>query len=124
MRKFPYLGFIVFLVSYSYVKYTAVPQLMGQTQYMITTAVLVVLTAVIPFYISYLAVRNNRSNTRYTIALVLPLVLSAIGLAVYFFLFIAPNAPDMSVVQVLPRAVVPGLVMSALLLIPMIVHRN
>lgn len=59
------------------------------------------------------------SNARYLVLGGLLLILCALGLAVYFYLFIAPNAPGMSVMQVLPRAIIPGLVMGALLLLPM-----
>lgn len=119
MRAIHYVGFIIFLAIYGYMKYTAVPQLMGQSQYIITTAVVIFLTAIIPFFVSYFVGRNLRSTPRYLVLGLLPLLLCAIGLATYFFLFIAPNAPGVSIMQVLPRAIIPGIVMSVILLIPM-----
>ena len=119
MRTIHYVGFFIFVIVYGYFKYTAVPQLMGQSQYILTTGIVVVLTAIVPFFLSYFIGRNVTSNARYLVLGLLPLILCAAGLATYFYLFIAPNAPGMSVLQVLPRAVVPGLVMGALLLLPM-----
>jgi hypothetical protein len=124
MRNIPYVGFIIFLVIYGYLKYTAVPDLMGQPQYILTTGIVVVLTAIAPFFAAYFMARNVSSSARYLIAGLVPLLLSALGLAIYFYLFIAPNAPSMSVMQVLPRAIVPGLVMGGILLLPMLVHRD
>jgi hypothetical protein len=119
MRTIHYLGFIIFLIVYGYFKYTAVPQLMGQSQYILTTGIVIVLTAIVPFFLSYFIARKVSSNARYVVLGLLPLLLCALGLAFYFYIFIAPNAPGMSVMQVLPRTIVPGLVMGALLLLPM-----
>ena len=118
------LPFTLFLLVYSYFKYTAVPSQMGEPMYMATTALLVIVTAVIPFFVArYLADRATAPNS-HVFAAVVPLTLSALGLAIYFYVFIAPNAPGMAVTQVLPRSIAPGLVMSAILLIPMIMHKK
>lgn len=119
MRIIHSVGFIIFLVVYGYFKYTAVPQLMGQTQYILTTGVVIVLTAIVPFFSSYFIGRNLTSTARYLVLGLLPLMLCALGLATYFYLFIAPSTPSMSVMQVLPRAIAPGLAMGGLLLLPM-----
>ena len=124
MRTIHYVGFMLFFIVYGYFKYTAVPQQMGQAAYIVTTGVVLLLTAIIPFFASHFAIRNMTSNMRYVIAGVLPLTLCGIGLATYFFVFIAPNAPGISVMQVLPRAIVPGLVMGVLLLLPLFMRKT
>ena len=118
------IGFALFLLVYSYFKYTAVPSQMGDPMYIATTALVVILTAVIPFFMARYLANKASAPKNYILAAVVPLALSALGLAIYFYVFIAPNAPGMAVTQVLPRAIVPGLVMSALLLMPMFMHRK
>ena len=124
MRLKTHIGFILFLAIYSYIKYTAMPNLMGSSQYILTTMLVVLLTAIIPYIVTYILTRKGGSLGQYMTAGLLPLLLCAAGLATYFYLFIAPNAPGMSVTEVLPRAVVPGLVMGVILLLPMFMHKK
>ena len=124
MRNLPHVGFILFLVVYSYFKYTAMPSMMGQPQYILTTGLVILMTAVIPFFTTYFLASQSKPPARYLLAAFMPLILSTLGLAIYFYLYIAPNAPGIPVTQVLPRAIIPGLVMSAILLLPMIAHKN
>ena len=124
MKHVSYLGFAIFLVIYSVIKYRAVPELMGQPTYIKSTIILVILTAILPYFIA-LFVRGKMAGTSKLIAsLVLPLILCLVGLATYFYVFIAPNAPGMSVTQVLPRAIIPGLVMGLILAQPLFMHRK
>ena len=124
MRLKTHIGFILFLLIYSYMKYTAMPNLMGSMQYLLTTVLVVLLTAIIPYIVSFILTRKGSSLKQYMTAAFLPLLLCTTGLAVYFYLFIAPNAPGMVVTQVLPRAIVPGLVMGAILILPMFMHKK
>ena len=116
MKYLPYLGFALFLIVYSAVKYQAVPSQMGQSTYIFTTIILVVLTALIPYLIGLSMAAKVKLGHPFVTAIIVPFLLSAGGLAVYFFLYIKPVAPGMSVTQVLPRAVIPGLCLSALVL--------
>ena len=97
---------------------------MGQTTYILTTGLLVFITAIIPFYVAFFLANKATPPSRYLLASLMPLVLSSIGLAIYFYLFIAPNAPGMAVTQVLPRALLPGLVMGAILLFAMFIQKR
>jgi hypothetical protein len=124
MKNSHHLGFAIFLVVYSYFKYVAVPSMMGQTTYIITTSLVVLMTAIIPFYVTYFLTKKASSPSRYVLASLMPLILSGIGLSIYFYLFIAPNAPGMGVAQVLPRAILPGLVMGAILLAAMFIQNR
>lgn len=120
----PHLGFWIFLIIYGAVKYLAVPEMMFQLPYILTTLLLIFLTAVIPYIIGFWAVRKTDGVGRYAAALATALGLGALGLAIYFYLFIAPNAPGMAVTAVLPRAIIPGLILAAVLVLPFILHRG
>ena len=114
MKNLPYLAFTAFLAIYGYFKYQAVPSQMGQSTYIITTIILVTLTAVLPYIIGLWATAKFRAGHPYLRAAVVPFLLSALGLALYFYLFIQPAAPNMSVTKILPRSVIPGLCLSTL----------
>jgi hypothetical protein len=88
---------------------------MGQTNYILTTCLVILMTAVIPFYLSCFLAKKVSSPSCYLVASLMPLVLSGIGLAIYFYLFIAPSAPSVEIAQVLPRAFLPGIAMGAIL---------
>jgi hypothetical protein len=124
MKNLHHVGFAIFLIAYSYFKYAAVPSMMGQSTYILTTALVVLMTAIIPFYVTYFLAKAASSPSCYLIASLMPLVLSGIGLAIYFYIFIAPNAPGMGVAQVLPRALLPGLVMGAISLFSMSIQKR
>ena len=124
MKHFSHIGFLVFLLIYSIFKYRAVPDLMGQPAYIKSTAILVVLTAILPYFLSHFVSRKVTGNRQLMTAAILPLILCTAGLACFFYVFIAPNVPGMSVTQVLPRAIVPGLVMGAILALPSFMHRK
>jgi hypothetical protein len=115
MRHLSSLGFLVFLAGYSVFKYQAVPDLMGQPSYMISTAILVTLTAILPYGLSLLAVWRLSGPLEWALSAILPFVLSALGLATFFYLFIQPSFPGMSVMDVLPRALMPGILMGGIL---------
>ena len=84
-------AFTIFLLVYSYIKYTAVPSQMGEPMYMATTALVVILTAVIPFFIARHLLAKASPPKSYVLAAFVPLALSAIGLAIYFYMFYSAN---------------------------------
>ena len=116
MKYLPYLTFALFLAVYSTLKYQAVPSQMGQSAYIKTTIILVILTAIIPYLIGLFMAAKVKLGHPFAMAIVVPFALSVIGLAAYFFMYIQPFAPGMSVTQVLPRAIIPGLCLSGLVL--------
>lgn len=124
MKNLHHIGFLIFLIVYSYHKYNAVPSLMGQTSYILTSCLLVILTAIIPFYLSISWSNKTKPPSRYVLAGITPLLLSTLGLTAYFYLFIAPNAPGISIIQVLPRAILPGLVMGMILVASILVKEK
>lgn len=124
MQLRTHISFLIFILVYGYFKYTAMPSLMGSSEYILTTVLVILLTAIIPYFATYILTRKGGSLDQYLLAGLLPLPLCAGGLAAYFYLFIAPNAPGMSVMDVLPRSLVPGLVMGAILLVPMLMHKK
>ena len=93
MKYLPYLGFALFLIVYSAVKYQAVPSQMGQSTYIFTTIILVVLTALIPYLIGLSMAAKVKLGHPFVTAIIVPFLLSAGGLALYFFLYIKPVAP-------------------------------
>jgi lipoprotein signal peptidase len=124
MKHISHILFLVFLVIYSVLKYQAVPELMGQATYMQTTAIMVILTAVLPYGIGFFLTRKTSGNTQILLAFVTPLILCIVGLATYFYIYIAPNAPGLAVTKVLPRAILPGLIMGAILAVPIYLKRK
>lgn len=116
MKYLPYLAFGLFLAVYSTLKYQAVPSQMGQSAYIKTTIILVILTAIIPYFIGLFMSAKVKLGHPFAVAIIAPFALSVAGLAAYFFMYIQPFAPGMSVTQVLPRGVIPGLCLSGLVL--------
>lgn len=93
------------------------------TNYAIQVAIIVVLTALIPFYVTsrlgHLLVR-----IRVAIFAVLPVGLAMAGYATFYFVFIAPNFPEVAAADVIVRGITPGIVISAILLVPVITSRR
>ncbi len=116
MKYKHHVGFIIFLLIYSYMKYAVAFELMTQLNFVISTAIMIILTAVIPYGASYLIQKKLHGSARYGAALLLPLVLGALGLATYFFVFIAPSGSPVTLDKVLPRSITPGIIMGVILL--------
>jgi len=121
MRRLSHLLFLLFLIIYSVIKYRAVPELAGNSTYMMSTGILVTLTAILPYGLAYIFTKNMRGTMQLVMAIVAALLLCVIGLAIYFFVFIPAGVP---IGNVLPRAVVPGLVMGAILVIGVLTKRG
>ena len=110
------LIWIAFLVIYFAQKYVADMKEDFQLGYLINVGILVMLTTVIPYYLTRLGMRIFSGNTRAASALILPVTFSAIGLAVFFFIFIKPYVPGLSLMAILPRSLIPGIIMTVMLL--------
>jgi hypothetical protein len=110
------LIWIAFLVIYFAQKYVADMKDDFQLGYLINVGILVMLTTVIPYYLTRLGMNIVSGNARAATALVLPITFSAIGLAVFFFIFIKPYVPGLSLMAILPRSLIPGIIMTVILL--------
>ncbi len=119
-----HIGFLIFLPIYGYLKFAVAPAMMAQPGYMMTTALLVIMTAVIPYFLSWFLVQKIEGYARYGAALVLPLVLGAAGLATYYFLIIVPMETPLTLAKVLPRSITPGVVLGLILLASTFLHRE
>lgn len=88
--------------------------------YALQVGIIVGLTAVIPFYaLTWLTAVLPK--LRLSLLLLAPTLLAMTGYAVFFGVFIAPNYPDIAAAQVIVRGVMPGLVISAVLVLPIVV---
>jgi hypothetical protein len=104
------------LLVYTFLKYTAGQQPFS-VAYALQVLILVALTAVLPWGLVRGAERLL-PRLRWPLRCVLPAVLACAGYAVFFWVFIAPAAPDVPAAAVVPRGVLPGIVMTALLAVP------
>lgn len=124
MNRIQMLAYVVFLVFYGAQKYLAVPEQMGELTYTWTTALMVVLTAVIPFFVSYILIPRLDRMGALLIGALLPLILSGVGLTIYYYGFIARYVPDIALTDVLPRALAPGIIMGLILVIPLVLAKD
>lgn len=116
--------FLVFLGVYSWQKYTAAAPETFSIGYAINVAILVTLTAILPYVITRFEIAMTKGPVRYILALTSPLILCGAGFATFFFLFIAPSFPQADIMTVLPRSLFPGVTISIILLVPLILHRG
>ena len=108
-----------FLLYYSYTKFFAAYQGYSHA-YAIQVALIVIATAILPFYLTRWLARAI-PGARLPIMIVVPSLIALTGYAAFFFVFISPNFPQISAAQVIPRGFVPGVVISLILLLPVIV---
>jgi hypothetical protein len=106
---------IIFLVLYFAQKYVADIKEDFQLGYLLNVGILVILTAVIPYYLTRLGMYLVTGKTRAVLALTLPITFSAMGLSVFFFVFIKPYVPDLPLLSILPRSLIPGIIMTIIL---------
>lgn len=109
------LVWIVFLLLYFAQKYVADIKEDFQLGYLLNVGILVMLTTVLPYYLTRLGMYLVAGKTRAVLALTLPITFSALGLSVFFFVFIKPYVPDLSLLTVLPRSLIPGIIMTVIL---------
>lgn len=114
------VGAFLALAAYTLLKYTAGQQPFS-VPYALQVLIIVTLTALLPWVLTRLAERFL-PGLRWPARLVLPTALACSGYAVFFVVFIAPVAPDVPAGAVVPRGVLPGLVMTILLALPDLVR--
>ena len=107
---------IAFLVIYFAQKYVADMKEDFQLGYLINVGILVMLTSVIPYYLTRVGMNIVSGNARAVTALILPVTFSAMGLAVFFYIFIKPYVPGLSLMTILPRSLIPGIIMTVILM--------
>lgn len=112
----------VFLIYYTYLKYFAGYN-EWNTEYALQVAILVVMTAIAPFYLMKFLSGRTEGSTRWIATLILPIVLCGIGYGLFWYFRVRPNFPDVTLMTVLRRSLFPGISISALLLIPMVMKR-
>lgn len=111
----------IFLVYYCLSKFFAGYQGYSHA-YLIQVALIVAVTAVLPYYLSRW-LGGKLESAKVWLYLVAPSVLAMSGYGAFYVLFIAPNFPDVAAFQVVIRGLLPGAVISAILMLPMVVGR-
>ena len=93
--------------------------------YLIQVVIIVLLTALLPYYLSKGLLKLERAKA--AIIALAPSLLAMAGYAGFFFVFIKPNYPSMAAEQVIVRGLLPGVVISLILALPLIyalwIHR-
>ncbi|TNE36751.1 MAG: hypothetical protein EP347_10200 [Alphaproteobacteria bacterium] len=113
---------VLFLIGYTALKYFAGYNAWN-TEYAIQVAILVVMTAVAPFYLSKGLVARMDGVGGWLVTLVTPVVLCAIGYALFWYFRVKPSFPDVTLMTVLPRSLLPGLSITVLVLLPKVLRR-
>lgn len=106
---------LAFLIYFTAAKYLAA--FSGwNLAYAIQVGIIVVLTALIPFYATkWLA---NLTPIAKLFKIIMPSLLAVAGYTGFFFVFIQPNFPEATLAAVAVRGLFPGLVISFILLLP------
>ena len=86
--------------------------------YLIQVVIIVLLTALLPYYLSKGLLKLERAKA--VITVLAPSLLAMTGYAGFFFVFIKPNFPSMAAEQVIVRGLLPGVVISLILALPLI----
>jgi hypothetical protein len=104
------------LLLICYVAYKYLPGMQTwNTTYAIQVGIIAVLTAILPYYATRFMASRMTGAPAVTSILVLPSLLAIMGYGVFYFVFIRANFPDVTAMQVMPRGLLPGLTISALL---------
>ena len=113
---------VLFLVGYTALKYFAGYNAWN-TQYAIQVAILVMMTAIVPFYLSKAIVGRSEGAAQWAAALLLPVVLCGLGYALFWYFRVKPSFPDVTLATVMPRSLMPGISIAVLILIPKVLRR-
>ncbi|GAB4528419.1 MAG: hypothetical protein Tsb0010_10950 [Parvularculaceae bacterium] len=119
------IGFWIFFAVYAYLKYVRGFNGTFSILYTQTVIILLVLTAIIPYFFAYWGAQLGKRihpGLGVLAAFALALGLCVGGYATYYFAFIAPNNPQIALSTVAPRGVWPGLVMGALAASSLVLH--
>ena len=110
------LGFMLFLVVYTYVKYAAAAPPQFVADYAKSVAILVALTGIGPLIVSFLAARLAPFGLalRLVVSAIVGIVACVGAYALYFKLFIAGAAPGVEVFDVAKRGVGWGALIGAI----------
>ena len=119
-KKLQLTGWAIFLFYYFAAKYFVGGFTGFSITYLVSVIILVLLTAVVPFYISQWLTRSSKANLKIIAALVAPIGLTMLGLSLYFVAFIAPNFPNITLPSILHRAIEPAIAISVLMVIPVL----
>lgn len=90
--------------------------------YAIQVSIIVLATAILPYYATLWMQRVARRGWL-PVTLFLPSLLAMSGYAAFFYIFIAPNYPDITASAVIPRGLMPGLAISAIMVLPVLIRR-
>jgi len=110
----------LFLIYYCGSKYFAGYQGYSHA-YLFQVGLIVMLTAILPYYMTRLLMTVER--LRVAGILLAPSLLSMAGYGAFFIAFIAPNFPDVPAAAVILRGLVPGIVITLILSLPMLASR-
>ena len=113
----------VFLIYYTAYKYLVALQVWN-LEYAIQVGLLVIMTAIIPYYFTKFTLLRLSKPALFFAATLLPALLALIGYAVFYYTRVLPNFPDVTLNQVLPRSIFPGVCMALMFIIPIIVSRT
>ena len=116
-------AWLIFLVYYFAAKYFVGGFTGFSVNYLVSVIVLVLLTAVFPYYASRWLASKLSGAGNVAARLVLPLSLVAGGLSLFFVVFIAPNFPTIELAKILYRAIEPAVAISVLLFLPDLLAR-
>lgn len=111
----------VFVLYYAGTKYLAGYQ-GWNLGYAIQVGLIVTLTSLIPYYLTATMVKVFNPSRRIVALVLMPVMLALSGYAAFYLVFIQPNFPNVTMSQVVPRGIFPGVIISALLLLPDVVH--
>lgn len=119
------IGFWIFFAVYAYIKYARGFNGTFSIAYTQSVVILLFLTAIIPYLFAYWGAQLGKRihpGLGVLAAFASGLGLCVGGYATYYFVFIAPNNPQIALSLVAPRGVWPGLVMGALAASSLVLH--
>ena len=119
-QRIQLIGWVIFIFYYFSAKYFVGGFTGFSVAYLFSVVALVALTAILPFYGVKWWLNRVKGPLKLVSALVLPTAIAILGLSLYFVIFIAPNYPNIKLEGILYRAIEPGVVITALLLVPII----
>ncbi len=120
VQRLQLIGWIVFLFYYFSAKYFVGGFTGFSINYLVSVIILVLLTAVAPYYLSFWLINKSKAYVKIIASLIAPLTLTSAGLSLYFVGFIAPNFENIALKNILHRAIEPGIAITVLMLVPIV----
>ncbi len=117
--RFLWAATALFFVGYAAKKYFIVwpPTWDFTPGYLTFTAIVIFVTGWIPFAAALGVTRGAYSHLKLALAALTPIPLSASGYAGYWFLVIQRSYPNIELMDVVPRAIIPGALFATLLVV-------